>query len=108
VRVDELADASRECLAHKLPFPLVELTGGEPLLQEENLSLCGEAPRSKVRCHDRDQGRAIHRSVAAEVIKIVDVKCPDSGEPDTFEIRNWRRCPENDEVKFVLFHATRL
>jgi 7-carboxy-7-deazaguanine synthase len=37
-----------------------------------------------------------------EVIKIVDVKCPDSGEPDTFEMRNLEALSEKDEVKFVL------
>jgi 7-carboxy-7-deazaguanine synthase len=37
-----------------------------------------------------------------EVIKIVDVKCPDSGEPDTFEMRNLEALSQNDEVKFVL------
>src|SRR5260370_6880496 len=36
------------------------------------------------------------------VIKIVDVKCPDSGEPDTFEMRNLDALSENDEVKFVV------
>jgi 7-carboxy-7-deazaguanine synthase len=40
-----------------------------------------------------------------EVIKIVDVKCPDSGEPDTFEMRNLEELTKSDEVKFVL--ATR-
>jgi 7-carboxy-7-deazaguanine synthase len=37
-----------------------------------------------------------------EVIKIVDVKCPDSGEADTFEKRNLDALSEKDEVKFVL------
>jgi len=37
-----------------------------------------------------------------EVIKIVDVKCPDSGEADTFEMRNLDELTANDEVKFVL------
>jgi len=37
-----------------------------------------------------------------EVMKIVDVKCPDSGEADTFEMRNLAALAENDEVKFVL------
>jgi len=37
-----------------------------------------------------------------EVIKIVDVKCPNSGEPDTFEMRNLKELSEEDEVKFVL------
>jgi 7-carboxy-7-deazaguanine synthase len=37
-----------------------------------------------------------------EVIKIVDVKCPDSGEPDTFQMSNLDALTESDEVKFVL------
>src|SRR5260370_35889291 len=37
-----------------------------------------------------------------EVIKIVDVKCPDSGEPDTFEVRNLEALAGRDEVKFVI------
>jgi len=37
-----------------------------------------------------------------EVVKIVDVKCPDSGEPDTFEMRNLEAFSEHDEVKFVI------
>jgi 7-carboxy-7-deazaguanine synthase len=32
----------------------------------------------------------------------VDVKCPDSGEPDTFEMRNLDELSESDEVKFVI------
>ena len=37
-----------------------------------------------------------------EVIKIVDVKCPDSGEADTFEMRNLEVLGAQDEVKFVI------
>jgi 7-carboxy-7-deazaguanine synthase len=37
-----------------------------------------------------------------EVIKIVDVKCPDSGEPDTFDMTNLKELGPNDEVKFVI------
>jgi len=37
-----------------------------------------------------------------EVIKIVDVKCPDSGEPDTFDMANLGALGPDDEVKFVL------
>ena len=36
------------------------------------------------------------------VIKIVDVKCPDSGEADTFELSNLEALDDKDEVKFVL------
>ena len=37
-----------------------------------------------------------------EVIKIVDVKCPDSGEADTFDLRNLEELTGKDEVKFVI------
>ena len=40
--------------------------------------------------------------VPAGVIKIVDVKCPDSGEGDTFHLENLRTLTVRDEVKFVL------
>jgi len=37
-----------------------------------------------------------------EVIKIVDVKCPDSGEPDTFRMENLDAVGGQDEIKFVI------
>ena len=37
--------------------------------------------------------RALAGGVPPEVIKIVDVKCPDSGEPDTFALRTLKRYP---------------
>ena len=37
-----------------------------------------------------------------EVIKIVDVKCPDSGEPDTFNMANLDAVGRDDEIKFVI------
>jgi 7-carboxy-7-deazaguanine synthase len=37
-----------------------------------------------------------------QVIKIVDVKCPDSGEADTFDMRNLEALTPEDELKFVL------
>jgi 7-carboxy-7-deazaguanine synthase len=40
--------------------------------------------------------------VPGGVIKIVDVKCPDSGEPDTFRMENLETLSSHDEVKFVL------
>jgi len=36
------------------------------------------------------------------VIKIVDVKCPDSGEGDTFRLENLETLTKRDEIKFVL------
>lgn len=40
--------------------------------------------------------------VPKAVIKIVDVKCPHSGEPDTFVLENLRALEPHDELKFVL------
>jgi 7-carboxy-7-deazaguanine synthase len=66
---------------------LVEITGGEPMLLETS----GERPLERV---------------PAEVIKIVDVKCPDSGEADTFHTENLETLTAHDEVKFVLSGRT--
>ena len=44
--------------------------------------------------------------VPAGVIKIVDVKCPHSGEPDTFAIDNLEALQPHDEIKFVLSDRT--
>jgi len=41
-------------------------------------------------------------AVPKRVIKIVDVKCPHSGEPDTFDFANLEALAPQDEVKFVI------
>jgi 7-carboxy-7-deazaguanine synthase len=86
-------------------LPLVELTGGEPLLQEEIYALAEKLLASGYAVMIETSGERFIGELPREVIKIVDVKCPDSGEPDSFEMRNLEALSENDEVKFVL--ATR-
>src|SRR5437870_1812549 len=82
--------------------PLVEITGGEPLLQEdvyelmERLSGAGRTVMLETGGH-----RSIAR-VPAGVLKIVDVKCPGSGEADKNEWTNLRMLASGDEVKFVI------
>ena len=49
--------------------------------------------------------RALAR-VPKQVIKIIDVKCPHSGEPDTFAIENLEALEPHDEIKFVLSDRT--
>ena len=41
-------------------------------------------------------------SLPGNVIKIVDVKCPDSGEGDTFDMENLEAVGREDEIKFVI------
>ena len=44
--------------------------------------------------------------VPKQVIKIVDVKCPHSGEPNTFALENLKALRPHDELKFVLTDRT--
>jgi len=81
---------------------LVELTGGEPLLQEEVYPLAESLLAAGYTVMIETSGERFVGKLPMEVIKIVDVKCPDSGEPDTFEMGNLEELTENDEVKFVL------
>jgi 7-carboxy-7-deazaguanine synthase len=100
-RVDELAGRS-EILGSQSAVPLVELTGGEPLLQEEIYPLAEKLLAAGYAVMIETSGERFIGQLPREVVKIVDVKCPDSGEPDTFEMRNLEALSEKDEVKFVL------
>jgi 7-carboxy-7-deazaguanine synthase len=101
-RVDELAGRPAEMPGARTGVPLVELTGGEPLLQEEIYTLAEKLIAAGYAVMIETSGERFIGRLRREVIKIVDVKCPDSGEPDTFEMRNLEALSENDEVKFVI------
>lgn len=82
---------------------LVEITGGEPMLQErEVVPLMRQLIESGHRVLLETSGERPLERVPQEVIKIVDVKCPDSGEGDTFRLENLETLNAFDEVKFVL------
>ena len=99
-RVDELAGRSQS--ANSTTVPLVELTGGEPLLQEEIYALAERLLAAHYTVMIETSGERFVGRLPSAVIKIVDVKCPDSGEADTFEVRNLEALGANDEVKFVI------
>jgi len=82
--------------------PLVEVTGGEPLLQEDVYPLLQALI---------DRGKTVlletggHRSTArvpAPVVTILDIKCPGSGEAARTDWANLDRLRAHDEVKFVI------
>ena len=82
--------------------PLVEVTGGEPLLQDDVYPLMTAL---------LDRGRTVlletggHRSTArvpAPVVTILDVKCPGSGQAHRNDWSNLERLRPQDEVKFVI------
>jgi 7-carboxy-7-deazaguanine synthase len=82
--------------------PVVEITGGEPLLQKEVYPLMRRL---------LDDGLTVlletggHRSVAEVppgVMRIMDVKCPGSGESDRNDWTNMEQLTPADELKFVI------
>jgi 7-carboxy-7-deazaguanine synthase len=102
-RVDELAGRRPDVSASAAAVPLVELTGGEPLLQEDIYPLADRLLDVGYTVMIETSGERFIGRLPKAVIKIVDVKCPDSGEADTFDARNLEDLTANDEVKFVLF-----
>jgi 7-carboxy-7-deazaguanine synthase len=88
---------------HLSPSGLVEITGGEPMLQERELvPLMQRLLDASHKVLLETSGERPLESVPARVVKIVDVKCPDSGEPDTFRMENLATLRPHDEVKFVI------
>jgi 7-carboxy-7-deazaguanine synthase len=82
---------------------LVEITGGEPMLQERELvPLMHRMLDGGYKVLLETSGERPLERVPAGVVKIVDVKCPDSGEGDTFHMENLERLQPHDEIKFVI------
>jgi 7-carboxy-7-deazaguanine synthase len=86
---------------------LVEITGGEPMLQErEVVPLMQRLLDDGYTALIETSGERPLERVPKGVIKIVDVKCPDSGEGGTFRPENLEALVSQDEVKFVLSGRT--
>jgi 7-carboxy-7-deazaguanine synthase len=82
---------------------LVEITGGEPMLQErEVVPLMQRLLNDGYTVLLETSGERPLERVPEEVIKIVDVKCPNSGEGGTFCGENLETLSARDEIKFVL------
>ena len=81
---------------------LVELTGGEPLLQPETAELAERLLAAGYTVLAETSGERPIDVLPRAVVKIMDVKCPDSGEFGTFRAENLNALSANDEVKFVL------
>jgi 7-carboxy-7-deazaguanine synthase len=81
----------------------VEITGGEPMLQErEVVPLMQHLLDAGYNVLLETSGERRLDTVPKGVVKIVDVKCPHSGEPDTFRIENLETLTPRDEIKFVI------
>ncbi|MGH8022583.1 MAG: radical SAM protein [Limisphaerales bacterium] len=84
------------------PLPLVELTGGEPLLQKNSLVLMKRLCDDAFTVLLETSGARDISKVDARVHRIMDLKCPSSGESDRNQMENLSLLKRTDEVKFVI------
>jgi 7-carboxy-7-deazaguanine synthase len=81
---------------------LVEITGGEPLLQEETPALAQKLLGLGCRVLVETNGSLDVSRLPAGVVRVMDIKCPGSGESGRMDWANIARLSAEDEVKFVL------
>lgn len=85
---------------------LVEFTGGEPLLQKEVVPLSARLVSDGWRVLIETSGERSIGELPKEVVKILDVKCPGSGEGGKFCFENLDVLERKDQVKFVVVDET--
>jgi 7-carboxy-7-deazaguanine synthase len=81
---------------------LVEITGGEPLLQRDVYPLMETLLASGKTVLLETGGHIDISNVPHDVVKVLDVKCPGSGEVEHNDLANLDRLAKHDEVKFVI------
>jgi 7-carboxy-7-deazaguanine synthase len=93
-----------EVLAAVAAYParLVEITGGEPLEHEEVYALMAALLDRRYTVMLETGGHVGIERVPKPVLKIIDIKTPDSGEGDTFRWENIDFAEPHDEFKFVI------
>jgi 7-carboxy-7-deazaguanine synthase len=84
------------------PRALVAITGGEPLLQDNVYPLMKQLLAANHRVMLETNGSLGISKVPGEVIKILDLKCPDSGMHEQMDFQNLHFLSTRDEIKFVL------
>lgn len=82
--------------------PLIELTGGEPLLQENAIPLMKSLCDKGFTVLLETSGAHDISHVDPRVHRIMDLKCPSSGESERNRLENLRYLKSDDEIKFVM------
>ena len=82
--------------------PLVEVTGGEPLIQKETPALIHRLLAGGFETLMETNGSQDISQVDNRCVKIVDIKCPFSGQTSHNDLQNLDRLTDHDEVKFVI------
>lgn len=83
-------------------IPLVELTGGEPMLQPDVRPLIEKLLAEKYTVLIETSGERYLGELPREVVKVMDIKCPGSGEGGTLNEKNLEVLDRKDEIKFVI------
>ncbi len=96
-KVDEFARRYPE-----IQKPVVELTGGEPLLQHNTPALVDRLIEEDFEVLIETSGAHDISKVSDKACRIMDLKCPSSGESDRMLWSNLDHLTWNDEVKFVI------
>lgn len=86
----------------KFKCRLVEITGGEPLMQDETIHLIKKLLALKYKVLLETNGTINLKNIDKRVVKIMDIKTPGSGFPYSFDENNLNYLKKGDEVKFVL------
>ncbi len=95
--VEDIIDAVR-CFG----FNLVEITGGEPLLQRDTGALISLLLNMEFRVMVETNGSADIGDIDRRATIIMDVKTPGSGMSDSMRIENIALLKKSDELKFVI------
>jgi len=99
---EEMAIARIMDLVESYRCPLVEVTGGEPLIQKETPVLVQRLIERGYEVLIETNGSQDISQVDDRCVKIVDVKCPASGEHTQNDLKNLHRLSDHDEIKFVI------
>jgi len=90
----------REVGKHKTD--LIEITGGEPLIQKEVPLLIKELLNLNYTVLIETNGSIPINIIDSNAVRIMDIKCPSSGMTDRMDFENLSRLTEKDELKFVI------
>lgn len=99
-RINELSGSLVDTAEGRLP--LIELTGGEPLLQKGSIPLMESLSKAGFTVLLETSGAHDIEGVPSSVRRIMDLKCPSSGEVDQNRFENLSLLRPIDELKFVI------
>jgi 7-carboxy-7-deazaguanine synthase len=81
---------------------LIEITGGEPLIQKETPDLTYRLLEKGFEVLLETNGSIDISTIDERCVKIVDIKCPSSGQEKKNDLENLKRLSIKDEIKFVI------